>query len=99
MGKAPLLGLILLLFAGFTDDVCALCLSAMPADGAGAIADGLSSTPQIRTTANRAGPPNVRPPDADQCLDAFCPNCLAPDRIITRLAAIDPVYGFMSIQR
>src|SRR5262249_18203189 len=96
MGKAPLLGLILLLFAGFTDDVCALCLSAMPADGAGAIADGLT-TAQRRTTVNKAEPVSVRPPAADRRLQPFSPIRVAPASIITGLAA-DPVYGFMSIQ-
>jgi hypothetical protein len=98
VNKALLLAMILSLFSGFADDVCALCVPSIQADGIGAIDDGLAVGSQRRLAPT--GPAGDTAAPAHECVFPFtsatpawsCCSALP-------LRATDPVYCFMSIQR
>ena len=97
MGKLLVLAVILLQFAGLTDDVCALCVPWVHADGLAAVGDEMLSDNQGRPARAKAA---VLPPDRATERSPFPPVEIgaaspAPDR----LRATDPVYSYMSLQR
>jgi hypothetical protein len=97
MGKLLVLAVILLQFAGLTDDVCALCVPWVQADGL-AVGDEMLSDNQGRPARAKVV---VSPPDRT----AQKPP-LAPLEIRAAVAAdpggvraTDPIYSYMSLQR
>src|SRR5262245_4659687 len=99
MGKALVSALIVSLFAGFTDDVCALCLPAIQADGTAEVADGLAANSQAPQAASTGAAGKPAAPVGRQVATSTPANRAPLDSSALRLRGIDPIYCFMSIQR
>ena len=98
MSKPLLVAMILSLFSGYTDDVCALCVPSIQADGSGAIDEGLAVGSQRRLAPT--GPAGDTAAPAHECVFPSTPATPAwLCRSALPLRATDPVYCFMSIQR
>jgi hypothetical protein len=95
MGKLLVLAVILLQFAGLTDDVCALCVPWVQADGLAALGDEVLSNNQARAKVVVSPPDRnaEKPPVAPLEIHAAVAADPAP------LRATDPIYCYMSLQR
>jgi hypothetical protein len=98
MGKLLVLAVILLQFAGLTDDVCALCVPWVHADGLAAVGDEMLSDNQGRPARAKVA---VLPPDRAAEKPPVGPleihRAAATDP--GGLRATDPIYSYMSLQR
>jgi hypothetical protein len=97
MGKLLVLAVIFLQFAGLTDDVCALCVPWVQADGTAALGDEILSDNQGRQVRVKAAisPPD-RPAEKSICVPLEIHAAAAAPK---RLRATDPIYCYMSLQR